>query len=57
MNIWKMLSQICIFLLICIAAIVAVCIYIYGQAWGWIIGYWAVLTVKNVFDFISTQTK
>lgn len=57
MNIWKALSQVCIFLLIYIAMVVAVRIYVYGQAWGWIISYWVVLTVKNVFDFLSTQTK
>lgn len=57
MNIWKTLSQICVFLLICIAAIVAVRIYIYGQAWNWIIGYWVVLTIKNVFDFIAVRNK
>lgn len=57
MNIWKILSQTCMFLLIYIAAIIAIRIYIYGQAWEWIIGYWVVLTVKNAFDFIAVQKK
>lgn len=57
MNIWKTLSQICVFLLILIAAIVATCIYIYGKAWGWIIVYWVILTIKNLFDFFAIHWK
>ena len=48
-------SQICVFGLIIIAAVVSV-FQIKQQpkkAWPWIVGYWLLLTVKNIFDFVA----
>ena len=55
MDIWKKLSQVCVFFLIVIAALVAVMIFLTGKAWEPIILYWIVLTVKNLFDYIETK--
>ena len=48
-------SQICVFGLIIVVAVVSV-FQIKQQpkkAWPWIIGYWLLLTVKNIFDFVA----
>ena len=49
-------SQICILGLIFIATMVS--IFQIGQkpkqAWPWIVGYWVLLTIKNVFDYLAT---
>lgn len=48
-------SQICVFGLIIVAAVVSV-FQIKQQpkkAWPWIVGYWLLLTVKNIFDFVA----
>lgn len=53
MNIWRRLSQICILLLIAIAAIVAGLLIAGKSAWLVIIVYWLVLTGKNVCDWLG----
>lgn len=48
-------SQICIIGLIIIAAVVSI-FQIKRQpkkAWLWIIGYWILLTVKNIYDLMA----
>ena len=57
MSVWKKLSQICVFALILIAAWVARTIYVEGQAWSWIVGYWTVLTFKNLCDYLTIKIK
>ena len=49
---YKLLSQALIIALIIIAAVVAVTLAAGKSAWGIIIAYWIVLTVKNIVDLI-----
>ena len=44
-------SQICVILLILIAALVTVLQLCHGNAWPVIVAYWATLTLKNWFDY------
>lgn len=48
-------SQICVIGLIIVAAVVS--IFQIKQkpkhAWPWIIGYWILLTIKNIFDLVA----
>lgn len=53
MNIWRRLSQICILLLIGIAATVAGLLIAEKSAWLVIIVYWLVLTGKNLCDWLG----
>ena len=48
-------SQICVLVLIIIAAVVSVFQIkkMPKHAWPWIIGYWVVLTIKNIFDLVA----
>ena len=48
-------SQICVLVLIVIAAVVSVFQIkkMPKHAWPWIIGYWVVLTIKNIFDLVA----
>lgn len=48
-----MLTQIFIFLLAYIAAIVAYGLYKKQVMWKWIVVYWLVLTAKNVMDLLN----
>lgn len=48
----KFVAQLLILVLIGIAAWVAYGIYCGWIMWPWIVGYWVVLTAKNVCDFI-----
>lgn len=48
-----MFSQLCVFLLMLNAGIVAVGLSMGVNMWKWIILYWIVLTVKNCADFIT----
>lgn len=50
----KLLSQILIIVLIIVAAIVAAIIAAGRNAWGMIISYWIVLTIKNAVDLIAS---
>lgn len=52
---YKLLSQALIFALIIIAAVVAVTIAAGKSAWGLIIAYWVVLTIKNAVDLIGNR--
>ena len=52
MSIWQKLSQICVILLILIAAVVAVLLILGIPAWFVIICYWVVLTGKNACDLM-----
>ena len=49
---YKLLSQVLIFALIIIAAVVAVTLAAGKSAWILIIVYWVVLTAKNIVDLI-----
>ena len=48
-------SQICVLVLIIIAAVVSVFQIkkMPKHAWPWIVGYWVVLTIKNIFDLVA----
>lgn len=48
-------SQICIIGLIIVAAVVSVFQFQQKpkQAWPWIISYWILLTIKNIFDLVA----
>ena len=50
-------SQCCVFLLILLAALVTVLQLVKANAWPVIVAYWAVLTVKNVFDYRDGRGK
>lgn len=52
---YKLLSQALIFALIIIAAVVALVLAAGKSAWGIIIAYWVVLTIKNAVDLISNK--
>lgn len=51
---YKLCSQVLIIVLIIIAAIVAAIIAAGRNAWGMIISYWIVLTIKNAVDLIAS---
>ena len=55
MNKYKLLSQALIFALIIIAAVVAFVLAAGKSAWGLIIAYWVVLTIKNAVDLIGNR--
>lgn len=55
MNKYKILSQMLIFALIIIAAVVAFTLATGKSAWGIIIAYWIVLTAKNTVDLIGNR--
>ena len=55
MNKYKLLSQALIFALISIAAVVAIILAAGKSAWGLIIAYWVVLTIKNAVDLIGNK--
>lgn len=46
------MSQMLIFLLMFIAVTVCVKLSMKMNAWRWIIAYWAVLSIKNMIDFM-----
>lgn len=52
---YKLLSQVLIFALIIIAAVVAFVLAAGKSAWGIIIAYWVVLTAKNTVDLIGNK--
>lgn len=52
---WKKASQALIFVLIVLAAVVAARIGTGRDAWGVIVTYWIVLTLKNTFDFVESR--
>ena len=49
-------SQWCVIGLIIVAAVVSVFQIkkMPKHAWPWIIGYWILLTIKNIFDLVAT---
>ncbi len=53
MNLTKKLSAILVLMLAAIAAVVLIGLVFSRSMWAWIIAYWAVLTVKNVVDFVG----
>ena len=57
MSLWQKLSQLCVFLLIVIAAVVAVLLTLGIPAWFVIICYWVVLTGKNACDWMALKKK
>lgn len=54
---YKLLSQVLIFALIIIAAVVAFVLAAGESAWGIIIAYWVVLTAKNTVDLIGNRKR
>ena len=50
-------SQWCVLLLILIAALVTVLQLVHASAWPVIVAYWAVLTIKNAFDWIDGRSR
>lgn len=53
-----MLSQICVLLLMIVAACVSVFQWAVADRakstmWGWIVAYWFILTLKNLFDLLK----
>ena len=53
----KQISAILIIILAIIAAVVATGLIAGYSMFPWIVGYWLVLTMKNVADYISTKAK
>ena len=51
-----MISQFCILGLMLIASLVAVGLMKRRNMWKWIIAYWALLTIKNIIDFVGGVT-
>ena len=49
-----MMTQFFIFCLMACAAWVCVCQAKKINPWPWIVAYWAILTVKNMVDFLGT---
>ena len=52
---FKWYSQLCVILLIVIAAAVSVLQVMKANAWLVIISYWVVLTAKNLFDWLAIK--
>lgn len=50
-------SQICVFGLIIIAAVVSIKQIQKVNAWAWIVAYWILLTFKNIYDWIGMNGK
>lgn len=46
------MSQLLIFVLMFIAVTVCVKLSMQTNAWRWIVAYWAVLSIKNMLDFM-----
>lgn len=46
-------SQICVFGLMTVAAVVAIGLMRKRNMWKWIIAYWILLTVKNLCDYMG----
>lgn len=49
----RLISQILVFALMADAAWVAIGLARKRNMWKWIVLYWAILTVKNAFDFLT----
>lgn len=56
-DIWTVLSQWMVFVLIVISGRVAIGLFRSEVMWPWINAYWVVLTLKNAFDFIHMMKK
>ena len=48
----RMISQIFVFILFAIAAVVAVGLSEKRNMWKWIAAYWTVLTIKNFVEWV-----
>lgn len=57
MSFWQKASQLCVYFLMLIAALVAVLLYLGRTAWPTIVGYWLVLTGKNACDVLASKKK
>ena len=55
MNRWNKGSQACIVVLMLLAALVTVLLCLEKTAWPVIIAYWAVLTGKNLCDWLALK--
>lgn len=51
----KRISAILIIILAIIAAVVATGLIAGYSMWAWIVGYWLVLTAKNIVDYIGSK--
>lgn len=51
----KRISACLVLALAVIAAVVATGLMLGVPMWAWIVGYWVVLTAKNIVDYISTK--
>lgn len=56
-RLWKMLSQLFVFILIVISAWAAYGSYHGRITWPWVTGYWAILALKNLWDFLAGRLK
>ena len=46
-------SRICVLLLLCDAWLVCIGLYEHRDMWPFIVFYWAVLTLKNLSDYLA----
>lgn len=53
----KRLSALMVLVLAVIALIVCAGLAAGRVMWAWIVGYWAVLTAKNIVDFVGGRRK
>ena len=51
----KQISSYLVLALAVIAAVVATGLMLGLPMWAWIVGYWMVLTAKNIVDYIGTR--
>lgn len=51
----KRLSALMVLVLAAIALIVCAGLAAGRVMWAWIVGYWAVLTAKNIMDYVGGQ--
>ena len=51
----RRISAILIIILAIIAAVVATGLIAGYSMWAWIVGYWLVLTTKNIVDYIGSK--
>lgn len=57
MNIWRRVSNRLIIALAIIAAVTATGLIAGYKMQAWIVGYWVVLTAKNIVDYISINER
>lgn len=57
MNVNKKISNICVYFLSILSLIITYRLYSHEESWPFIVVYWLIVTIKNVFDIFFTPNK